>query len=178
MPCHTLIAGIGSHHGDDQFGWLAARAAADAWARLPARTHPPSDANTRSDPQVQLAKSPADLLDWLEGIDRLIVCDACRENAPTATLRRFEWPAAAIESTEFSGSHDLDLATVLHLAAELKQLPAQTVVWAVTGTRFEPDAPVSPEIVQAAAEVGRKIADEIEDNARHASHTRTCSGSK
>ena len=53
----TLIVGIGSHQGDDRAGWQAAGSVA---AELPGA-------------DVRCAASPAELLHWLDGVERLLI---------------------------------------------------------------------------------------------------------
>ena len=45
----TLVVGVGSHHGDDQAGWLVADLLA---------------ASASEDVAVRKAKTPAEILDW------------------------------------------------------------------------------------------------------------------
>src|SRR5688572_26163325 len=53
MTVDTLVVGIGSDHGDDRVGWLVADAL---------QTRAPADVSVRH------AKTPLDLLDWLDEI--------------------------------------------------------------------------------------------------------------
>ncbi|MBC7966341.1 MAG: hypothetical protein H7Z17_10520 [Fuerstia sp.] len=76
----VLVAGLGSSHGDDRAGWFVAERLADQF-----RTHPRID--------VRRAMIPLDVLDWLEGIDILHVCDACATTRRLSKLHRFRWNA-------------------------------------------------------------------------------------
>jgi len=109
-----LFVGIGSPFGDDQLGWIVA----DEIERY---GHP----NTH----VRRGQSPADLFDWLDGHERLIVCDACYSAEQPGTWRRFDWPAVEIEDVEFAGTHDMNLAATLKLAEQLGMLPKQMTIW-------------------------------------------------
>ncbi len=142
MSRTTLIVGIGSHHGDDRFGWLTVESLA-------------KKSDERFD--VRMARSPSDLLNWTAGVKQLVICDACRGTAASGTIRRWSWPAADIEQTVFSGTHDLSLPIVLNLAAELGRLPAEVIVWAAEAKRFVPGDTSSSEIAAAATEVARRI---------------------
>ncbi len=151
MLPRTLIVGIGSHHGDDRFGWLVAEQLTSELVQ-----HDPVGRA-----EVRLARSPSDLLDWLEGIERLIVCDACHDVMAIGQLWRWNWPSEQLEQTDFSGTHDLQLPAVLRLAYALKCLPSNVVVWSAIGKRFEPNQSPAAEIVAAAAEAARRIRGEF-----------------
>ncbi len=106
----TLFVGLGSPHGDDQIGWLVAdRLAGDD--TLPTTV------------TLKKAVIPLDLLDWLEVIDCLHVCDAFQGAMP-GELRRWEWNVESdlptvtkllpeIMRLRCQGSHDFGLAAVL-----------------------------------------------------------------
>jgi len=87
---------------------------------------------------IRKAATPADVLDWLEGTSRLMICDACRCGGPAGFAYRWIWPDPAIELAHGSGSHDLGLAGVLELAARLERLPPAVVVWGVELDSVEP----------------------------------------
>jgi len=116
---------------------------------------------------------PIDLLDWLDGIDCLHVCDACQSNAPPGTLHRWEYSAATpahpnrecgasrpavLAGLRSTGSHDFGLATVLELANRLGCLPLQVVVWGIEGRRFEIGVKLSPEMIGIVPEVAAAVA--------------------
>ncbi len=147
MTGNTLIVGLGSSHGDDQFGWQVAA----QLSRAPAQ---PSIA-------VRRARSPAELLDWLEGVERLIVCDACENQGAPGRLHRWQWPAAEVGRVRSSNSHDLGLAAVLTLAETLEHLPTEVLVVAAQGRQFEPAAPMSNEIEIAAAQAAEQLREEL-----------------
>jgi hydrogenase maturation protease len=142
---HQLFVGIGSSHGDDQAGWLVA----DRLGLVTGRT---------TDLIVKRAVVPTDILDWLEGIEHLHLCDACRTESPPGTLHRWEWPITnkavsiegkrslaleAIESAHHSGSHDWQIPQTLQLAERLGILPPRVTIWGIEGRVFEPtQAPI------------------------------------
>ncbi|MCA9010782.1 MAG: hypothetical protein KDB01_13620 [Planctomycetaceae bacterium] len=145
QPRKILIAGIGSAHGDDQAGWLVAE-------HLAARIRDCGDIKIRK------AMIPLDLLDWLDGVDILHVCDACEMTPCPEKLHRFTWVAAQwmksdqcreadihvrLRSPGSGGSHDFGLIEVLRLAAETRQLPQQVIIWAVEGLDFNPEGTIS-----------------------------------
>lgn len=151
MSRSTLIVGIGSSHGDDRFGWLAMES-------------PVIESSQRVD--VRMARSPSDLLDWMDDVERLMICDVCRGAGVSDAVQRWIWPAANIEQTVFSGTHDLNLPNVLQLAAELGRLPAEVVVWSIEAKRIGPCEMASPQIAAAATEVARRILSELDSEPR------------
>ncbi len=147
MAGRTILVGVGSQHGDDQVGLRVAE-------RL-ARCSGPTV-------EVRLAASPSELLDWLEGADQLVVCDACRIPAPVGSVFRWTWPAAEIENTRFSGSHDLSLPAVLTLAEQLGRLPPRVSVWGISISAAQPTGPVSAEAAAAVPSVVEQILQAID----------------
>jgi hydrogenase maturation protease len=140
-----LFVGIGSSHGDDQAGWIVAD-------RL--RTHFASANHVL----VRQAVIPADILDWLNGVDHLHLCDACQTGSPLAMLHRWEWNLAApVELTDAgghhvlrsSGSHNWGVAHTLKLAERLAIAPSRVTLWGVEGRHFEPQHSLSAEVQEA-----------------------------
>jgi hydrogenase maturation protease len=78
QPARILIAGLGSPHGDDQAGWLVVEKLA-------------SECPDDPDIMVRRASIPLDLLDWMEGVDVLHICDACEATETPAKLHRFTY---------------------------------------------------------------------------------------
>jgi hydrogenase maturation protease len=109
------VCGVGSPHGDDQAGWLLARAVAEELC--------PGES-------AQNLRTPSDLLLCDELPPQLLICDACRSNAAEGTLQLVRWPSEQFARHAASGSHDLDLLTVLSLLERLGRLPPQ--VWLAT----------------------------------------------
>ncbi len=154
-PDCILLVGIGSPHGDDRAGWLVADALAVHAARAAAGTPDSSGVKIRK------AATPAELLDWLDGARRLLVCDAvCGAGAP-GTLHRWHWPDACIAQVRSAGSHDFDLAAALELAAGLGRLPPEVIVWGIEGGRMRPDDELSPDVEKAVLELVERIRGEL-----------------
>jgi hydrogenase maturation protease len=154
-----LLVGIGSPFGDDQAGWTIAD-------RLREKLEPIGDVSVRR------ASVPIDLLDWLDGIECLHVCDAYESAAEPATLHCWEYSprSAALShgrgdaselqnfaSLRSTCSHDFGLMAVLELASRLGRLPAQVIVWGLEGQRFGVDDQLSPEIANRLPEIERAI---------------------
>jgi hydrogenase maturation protease len=139
----TLVVGVGSAHGDDQFGWLVAKHLASSSADGGA--------------VVRSARSPAELLDWLEGFERLIVCDACQGLGSPGAIHSWSWPDVPRRALRTAGTHDLGLAAVLELAQQLGLLPAETLLWCVEIETPRPGGAVSACIEAAAVRAAGMI---------------------
>lgn len=149
----TLVVGLGSAHGDDQLGWQVVGHLAAAIA----------------DPSVSIraARSPAELLDWLEGFERLIVCDACQGLGSPGAVRAWRWPDVPRGALRIAGTHDLGLADALALADRLRRLPAETIIYGVEAADCDPGSPPSEAITAAAFRLAAMIVrDEVESPAR------------
>ena len=133
---NTCIVGLGSAHGDDQFGWLAAGRLAQVFELL-----------RREDVSIHVATSPAQLLDWLEDIDQLLLIDACRPPGRSGELLRLSWPAPEMEQLSGSGSHSFSVWQTLTLASELGSLPPKCRIWCAAGEQFTADLPLSHSLV-------------------------------
>ncbi len=148
----TLIVGVGSPHGDDQAGWLVAeRLAADL---------------DENDAAVRKAAAPIQVLDCLEGVERLILCDACRGLGRVGELRRWTWPAGELAGASWSGSHGLSLTATLQLAERLNRLPKQVVIWAVEAAVSGALDGLSPQVAAALPRLVGQIKAEIYCGAR------------
>ena len=126
-----LVVGIGSAHGDDQAGW-----------RVVQQLQNRIDDHSLS---VQLAKSPVDLLDWLDGIRHLIICDASRGLGEPGTIHSFRWPSQDFD-IETSGTHNLNLTAVLQLATELGRLPEVVELHLIEGQTSAANSEVCPAV--------------------------------
>lgn len=143
MACGTLFVGLGSDHGDDRAGWIVA------------------DLLRERRPEglvVRRALSSLDLLDWLDGVERLALCDACRGAGPIGSWHCWTWPCADRFVERASGSHDLGLAGTLQLASRLGRLPSEVRLWGIEIGNAAPGRAMSPEVLRAASEVANALA--------------------
>ncbi len=139
----TLIVGIGSSHGDDQFGWRVA-------GRLQAMIHSPAII-------VRTALTPVTLLDWLDDVRRLILCDAVRDDRPAGTVRRLTWPTDRFVQRRHGTTHGLSLPDTLRLAERLGSLPPEVIIWAATGTQYSANCDMSRPIADCIESVAHQI---------------------
>ena len=167
MRTETLFVGVGSPHGDDRAGWLVADALSDLFgtdvSAQASGTLTAGGLASRQYPSLAIRKTciPADLLDWLDGAAKLIICDALCGAGPAGTLYRWLWPDARIGLSHSAGSHDFGLNVVLELAGRLGRLPAEVVVWGIAAAQAVPNANVSPEIQQALPVLVQRIRSEL-----------------
>ena len=145
-----LVVGVGSPHGDDQVGWRVVEAI--------------ESRNLGEATRLRLAGRPIDLLDWLEDVQRLYICDACRGLGVPGDVRSWRWPTQEIADLSWSGTHDLSLPAVLRLADQLGRLPPQLEVWAVEGQESLVQESMSPAVLAAVTPVARAIESEIHSN--------------
>jgi len=157
----TLVVGIGSPHGDDAAGWVVAD-------RL-------MENGEKQGVSVRKAKSPADLLDlldWLDHVGCLIVCDACRGLDRPGQSRCWIWPTTEFAPLHFSGTHDLSLPAVLALARQLKRLPGRVVICGVEGKNRGAAESMSYEVRAAIPELLAQIMRELQNDS--SPQTSTC----
>ena len=133
MPLPTLFVGVGSPHGDDSAGWLVADA-------LQAQSLPGL--------RVRKVAVPIDLLDEIDGCERLLTCDACHGIGEIGSMHLWKWPDLPAEWQPHSGSHDLGLRQVLELAERLQRLPGHVEIWGIEVGWCNPGEPVSAELMR------------------------------
>ena len=143
-----LIVGIGSSHGDDQAGWLAVRQVANEL-----------DSGCVA---VRQAASPDQLLAWIDGVEAMIVCDACRGSGEIGEVKRWTWPLPARARAAWTSTHGLTLPAVLQLAEQLGQLPPRVVIWTVEAAAGGAMHTLSPQVETALPRLCGAILHEIE----------------
>jgi len=141
----TLIAGVGSPHGDDEIGWLVV------------------DELRRLEPSWNIVRlaTPAELLDRLEGVERLIVCDACQGSGPVGSFHTWRWPSAELMLLRFAGTHDLGLVAALEWARVLGRLPPEVLVWGVETGPTTPEKQTPSNLKGLAIVVSQAVRDSL-----------------
>ena len=107
----------------------------------------------------RLAKSPSDLLDWLDDVTHLIVCDSCESPNQLGELRLWHWPADRFVRTRSSSSHQLGLPDVLDLATNVGRLPPRVEIWAIGGGRFAPETEPSSLVREACQRLALQLSE-------------------
>lgn len=146
----TLFVGIGSPHGDDRIGWSIADSLQQP---------------VRMNIDIRKATIPGDLLDWLDGVNRLFVCDACASsgasNADAPAMHRWDWPTKAVTALRSANSHAFGLSQVLQLTQRLGTLPEDVTVIGIEGQSFDAFAELSPRLAAAIDQMVPKITEAI-----------------
>ena len=148
-----MLVGIGSPHGDDQAGWLVAF---ELNRRLPDHTELDGQAW-----KCRMAKTPSDLLDWLDDVTHLIVCDCCESPMEIGALHRWRWPADRFLRTRSSSSHQLSLSNVLDLASSLGRLPSLVEIRTIGGAHFTPGTEPSAQVRDACQSLASQLWEEM-----------------
>lgn len=139
----TLVVGVGSPHGDDQAGWMVVE-------RLGL------DPGDQSDVAVRKAATPADLLNWIDEVKQLIICDAVGGAGPSGSISRWTWPTDRLVR-DGSGTHDFCLPDVLRLADRIGKLPEQVTIYGIEIANRQPLASISPEVLRSIGTVASEI---------------------
>ena len=146
MSTSRCVIGVGSPHGDDQVGWLIADKLA-----------------LRELHQIRIDKvvSPLEILDRIDDLSWLGICDACHGAGQAGTWNRWTWPDVDIIQQEFAGSHGISLTAVLDLAARLGRLPPTVVIWGVEVEDCQPASLMSSTALAAVELVADAIMHEL-----------------
>ena len=140
---YPMVIGLGSHHGDDQAGWLIVE-------KLRALGYP--------EKFLRNATQSVDVLDELHEDGELLVCDAAESNHAPGTIHRWRWPAPGLNSLRCSSTHDLGLVNVLELATTLNNGRTPRVeIWGVEGRDWSPGALPSNVVREAAEKAAESI---------------------
>lgn len=137
-----LVAGVGSHFGDDCAGWRMVQ-------RLEQLGYP-SD-------RLQCVRHPSALLDCMRPAETLIVCDACQGSGVAGSIHHWRWPNPIFRTLSFPGTHEMGLKDVLDLADVLQIRPRQVDIWAIEGAGWNMVAATPAMITLAAAAAAEDI---------------------
>lgn len=144
----ALIVGVGSHYGDDRAGWLIL----DRLQELGFH-----------DCELRRVSNPADILDFMEQRQRLVICDACQGAGQPGSIHCWSWPTDRLLARHAHGTHDMGLSEVLELATGLGLNPSSVEIWAVEGQTWFPSLNAGAEVCaaceKAAAAIWEKYAD-------------------
>jgi len=146
----VVIAGVGSEYRRDD----------GAGPAVAARTVQESPATHDIGPVVD----PLDLLGRWDRADLAIVIDAMCSGAPPGTVRVFELPGTAINSSPgVTSTHGISLSGVLCLAQAIDQAPGRVVVIGIEGDDFGRGQGLSPAVHAAIPLAVRKVVDLIKE---------------
>ncbi len=142
-----IVIGVGSPHGDDRIAWAAIQAL---------RGNVKATAIA-----LREVATPADMLDHLEGITKLVVVDGCRAGQAPGTVIRFDWPSAELQFCRAASSHGLGLVEVLTLANVLGRLPPEATIVLMEIADAAPGDELSPSVSKALPELVSAVLNEI-----------------
>lgn len=137
----NVVAGFGSPHGDDQAGWKVI-------ALLGRQTNLPS--------RLVKITEGTQLIDELEGCERLIVVDACRGGSRVGAITRLAWPDPRVRQYHNHSTHGIGLCNALELAERLGRMPPNVEIYGIDIGSYRPLDELSAEVAQAVSEL-RKI---------------------
>ncbi len=148
-PSETLVVGVGSPHGADRVGWSVTE-------RLVPRV--------TSLAVVRAVADPTEILDWLDGVRTLHICDACQLSGAVGGVHRWRWPdvPASVGEAAWS-SHGVTLGQTLALASALGTLPELVTIWGIEIASAKTAEPLSADLALVAMAVAEQIAGEIRD---------------
>ncbi len=148
------LIGMGSVHGDDQFGWQVVRQLRDS-------VH--FTARYAEHVAVSLCRTPLDgFLDMAHASRALIVLDAMVSGVPAGTITRIEEAQLpSIQASAYS-SHGHSLVQVIALGRALNLLPQHVVIFAMELASCAAYCPIGEELEYALVQCERRVINEIE----------------
>jgi len=145
------ILGVGSPSGDDQAGWLVVRELerTDLTVRLPCRAS-----------LLSLDRPGAQLIEYLEGADLVVLIDAMCSGAPPGTISRLDAAQCTSRDRPVSG-HEFGVVSALELARALGGLPACVLLYGIEIASVKPASQPSEAVLAAATHLAQIIAREL-----------------
>ncbi|MDR3472940.1 MAG: hydrogenase maturation protease [Devosia sp.] len=139
----ALVVGFGNpDRGDDAAGPLVVRALA---GRIAARV-------------LEAHGDALALIDEWRGAEALVLIDAAAPMGCPGRIHSVDIAAADLPRDLSVGStHAFGLPEAVALSRRLGSLPPRAMVYAIEGVRFDPGAPVSPEVAGAIADVAARV---------------------
>lgn len=139
------VIGLGSPFGDDRVGWRVIELLED---RLPKEVD-----------LVALDRPGAALINWMQGVDHLLLVDALSSGANPGSVVRLDPMELGTESGRLT-SHELALSETLRLASSLGCLPARMEIYGIELCGYT-DEGLSTAAEAAAAELTSLIVESI-----------------
>jgi hydrogenase maturation protease len=118
---------------------------------------------TRGDLPVRLIRfvSNSQLIDEVNGIQTLIIIDACRGGSQVGAISKFEWPDPRIRQYHNHSMHGIRLCNALNILERIGRLPPRVVVFGIDiGYGPCPDE-MSPAVLGAVTELEETVFAEI-----------------
>jgi hydrogenase maturation protease len=104
------------------------------------------------------------LMDAWYGAETVYLFDAVRSGCEVGAIARIDALVQSVPAKYFNYStHAFGVAEAVELSRTLNQLPAKLIIYGVEGKNFAIGIGISPEVEQAAEEVGRRVLSELEN---------------
>jgi hydrogenase maturation protease len=142
----TVVAGLGSPFGDDQAGWRLV----DMLQRRP-----------QVPARLKKVNEATQLVDELDGCNKLIIVDACRGLCQVGAVTRLRWPDPRIARRHGQSTHGVGVCDALQLAEQLGRLPAVVEIYGIEVAECEPGREMCLEVLRAVTELEAVIAAEL-----------------
>jgi hydrogenase maturation protease len=151
-PFH--IIGIGSHHGDDQFGWLAA-----AYLRNSAAFQQ----RFGDEVKISVCDSPLDgFLEHAKNSRAVIILDAVLNGGHPGSVMRIEEQALPTIQQPYS-SHGFGVAQMVELGRAMDILPEHVVLFGIELESCDAHAPISKEVQSSLEQIEKLVVEEIKN---------------
>ena len=139
------VIGLGSPFGDDRVGWQVIELL---------RMLVPTQIDC-----VALDRPGAALINWMQGVDHLVIIDALGSGMRPGSIVTLTPEALKTENLRLS-SHMLALSDTLHLAETLSQLPARIDIYGIELSGLSGHK-LSESVATAARELASLLAEEM-----------------
>ncbi len=127
-----VVLGLGSSHGDDQFGWTVIDELVQSGANA----------------SIRRIRNPVDILAWLDSDADIHIVDAVVGLPADVSLWRLDFANPdhrdQIQTIPTRGTHNLDLYMVLMMAESLGKSTDQVMLWLGRAETVEPITSISP----------------------------------
>ncbi len=146
----TVILGLGSPHGDDQFGW----AVVDQIAEMQI-----------DHLSLRKINHPIDIIEELSNRESVIIVDAAVGLPAGKTLHRLDYAnpddRSLIRENPSRGTHDFGIERVLRLAESLRKRLDHVGLWIASGERFERLGEMTDQVKRSVDECSAAIIAEV-----------------
>ncbi len=101
------------------------------------------------------------LIESWRGAEHVVIIDATFSGRPPGAVSEWDGRAAPVVRDALrSSTHAMGVAEAIELARVLDRLPRRLTIYGIEGARFEPGAEASPEVLEAAERLARRLAAE------------------
>jgi hydrogenase maturation protease len=118
------------------------------------------------DAMVAAIGEPSQLLDYVDGCDRLIVVDACESGASAGEVTRLAWPDPRIAARRAYSTHGFGVAQMLGLVEQLGRLPREVILFGIEMKHCRCELPLSSAVQHGLDELEQELVREIRVMAR------------